>query len=151
MSLPSARGANPAARAAAAPPLEPPAERVVRRAVDLVEGVGARGHLGDVRLADDDDSLGAHPRDMEVIGLGAEVREMPVPGSGGEADGARGVLDRNRKSVQSAPLVGGQGIEGLRLFPGGFNVEGDDGIDVGVVRGDALEMGLEELSRGNFS
>jgi hypothetical protein len=90
---------KPAATAAAAPPLDPPAVRVL--STGLRAG-GGSSELRRVRLPEDDGTLVLEPADGEAVDLGDRLREH----EGAEAVAIpcqrRRLLDRDRHAIQQA-------------------------------------------------
>ena len=112
-SEPVASGTMPAARAAAAPPEEPPgpwawSNGFSGRAEDGVGGVAAPGELGGVGLADDDAAGRPQAGDEGMVVVGGRVVGVERRAVGGAvADGVLGVLDAEGDAGQRPGVVAG--------------------------------------------
>jgi hypothetical protein len=142
----------PARRAHAAPPLDPPADRVERRAEDGVEGVGARGELRHVGLPDRDRPGRPDALDDQLVGVGHVVGEQRGPVRRPPPPDVVGVLERERETVQGAECVapGRRLVRSLGAVAGAVLVQTDDGVELRVAVGDALQVEVEQLARGDL-
>ena len=148
----------PAASALAAPPLEPPADRlgVVRvagGAEDGVEGVRPGRELRHVGLAEEHHAGRADPLDDQVVVVGHVVREQRRAEGRRPPGGGVGVLHRERQAVQRTQrtaaglvLVGRAGAGA-----GPVLVERDDRVELGVAGGDPVEVQVEQLARRDLA
>ncbi len=156
-SEPSASGSMPAASAAPAPPLLPPADRssaprVARRPEHLVERVRPGAHLRGVGLADHDRAGRSQTRDEQAVDLRHVLGKELRPVRGADPGRVDQILDRDRQPVQRPdrltsrrPLVGGIGLGQRRFGP-----EADDRVDLGVDRIDPFQMRGDDLARGQL-
>ena len=109
-SVPSASAIMPVARAAAPPPVEPPADfvrvpRISRATKNLVERVRAGGELRAVRLAENHGTRLAQAPDDKGIFLGDVVCVNRRAKGRPETRDRRDVLDANRQPAQRPRVV----------------------------------------------
>ena len=139
MSEPSASGTIPAASAHAAPPLDPPAERVGSTGLRVTPKTGLKvcepgRELRHVGLADEDRPRLPDPLDQQVVvvgdGVGEDRRAVGRP----PALQRVGVLHREGQAVQGAQHVAARlRLVGLRRGrPRPLDVEGHDRVELGV-------------------
>ena len=155
-SVPSARAIMPVARAAAPPPVEPPADfvgipRISRASKHLVERVGAGRKLRAVRLAENHGTRCAQPADDKRIFLGYVVCVNRRPERRPQTRDWRDVLDADRQSAQRSRIVSflDPAIE-LHGVIERLRIQRDDGVQRRVELPDALEARLHRFRDGHF-
>ena len=156
-SLPCANGSIPAATAAAAPPLEPPASRVGSHghragAAEVVVGVAGEAELGGVGLADADGAGGGQRRDHVVVDVGHEIGRHAGAERRPHTGGVVQVLDRGGDAVQRRQVLarehGGIGAGGGGQRP--LRRHREEGAEAGVEGLDPRERVPDELGRADL-
>ena len=152
----SAPPTRPAATAAAEPPLEPPGVRLRSHGLRVAPNVGVSVNgddleLGHVGLADDHRAGGAQPADD--LGVLARGLAVGVGAVRGDLAGDVGVvLDRDRDAEQRARVAAAAAAVGLvGLDQRALGEDDAEGVERGVEAGDALEVRLGQLARGELA
>ena len=121
-------------------------ERVARRPIDRVVGVGTGAELGRVGLADDDRAGAAHRGDEPVVGGGHIVAIKRRAIGRGDAFGLLQILDADRQPVQQPERFTrhDRRLRRARLFPRASQRGRGDGIERRIDGRDALQAILEQ-------
>ena len=128
--------------------------RVVGGLVGGVLGGGALGEFVEVRLAED-----RHAGGLELFDDGGVVRRHPAledlgGGGGFDALGDDHVLDGDRHTSQlrqGGLVFGGLGVEGVGLLESHIAGNLQEGLDRRLSGFDHLEVGFDELARGDVA
>ena len=154
MSEPSASGTMPEASAHAAPPDEPPAERVGSTGLRVVPKIVLKvcepaANSGTLVLPITTTPAPPDPLDDQLVGVGDVVGEQRRAVRRPPARDVVGVLERERQPVQRPDLgAGRQRLVGRRgARPGPLLVERDDRVELGVALGDPGQVQVEQLAR----
>ncbi len=149
MSLPASRPVRPAARAAAAPPEEPPGDRpripgIVGRAVERIGGLPVGEERGHVGLAEDDGARPPEALDRYRVPLGFVPFLVGEPPGRGQATNVEGLLHGHGHPMQR-PQLGAALDRDIRLLGvviGSLKVHDDDGVEQGIrIAGSARRRG----------
>ncbi len=152
MSEPCASHAVPEARAAAAPPEEPAADRdripgVARRAEHLVEGIGAGAEFRRVRLGVNHAAIAFDTLDHK-IGTRRDMIPEDRRAMRGEHAGDIGqVLDRYRQAGEQAAIADGLLHQRPGAGSGPLEAQRRQGIHLAVDLGDALLQHVQQVER----
>ena len=158
MSLPSASGVMPQARATAWPPLEPPQVLVGSYGLPVAPKTGLKDcepapnsrHVG---FAHGDGAGRVQPLD-DQLALRRHVVAVDGRAVGGaDAGGVGRILVQHRQAVQGADLFapGQRVVRGLGAFQRLFGQEGDDGVDGRVDAFDPGDVGLGQFDAGKVA
>jgi len=151
-SLPCAAGASPAATAAAAPPLDPPADRDRSQGVRAGGGVAGQAELGGGGLTGDHRTRRAQLGGHEVV-LGGDIvvvrqraQRLPHPGDHVE------ILDRDRHAGQWRQLSGVARLRdcllgGQCLLAGEGRGDREECPDIGVQPLDSVQVVIGDVGR----
>ena len=126
---------------------------VVGHAEDRVERVRARRELRHVRLADPDRAGRLQPRHHQLVASGTVFGVQRRAPRRPHAAGGVGVLVRDGQAVQRADRTprGQRRVGGVGGGPRALGVQRDDGVDLRVELLDAVQVGLEQLARGDLA